>query len=454
MKRRLLSILLLCSMVLTTLPATAFAEEGQDAPVAETPVCSCETACTEEGMNADCPVCGAEGAALEACQKYVPAAEAAEAEPEPEQQPEEEPEQPEGQPEKEPEPTAQALAPAVQNAEGAGTPVTYAAAGEVSTEQALIEALGNDSISTIKLVQDVKLTKTLTIQRGVTDSNVTLDLNGKVLNLNGNQIHLKRYKLTLIDSNPNVEHKFKEDATGLWGLDESGGDKIVRGGVITGGKATNGGGVRVAVNFGEFIMKGGNIVGCTAGKGGGVYVETASRAETKFTMEGGSIVGCTASKEGGGVCGAKDFIMTGGSIKSCKVTSSANSTFGGGVCAKGTFTMTGGEITDCRVAVGSADCTAMGGGVRVDGTFNMGGTAKITSCISGSDLGNGVYISGTMTMAGGEISNCNDSMHDNGVYITGCLDAKGGKIKDKVFSSGGTIQNTGTSSGTVFEASV
>ena len=84
MKRRLLSILLLCSMVLTTLPATAFAEEGQDAPVAETPVCSCETACTEEGMNADCPICGAEGAALGACQKYVPAAEAAEAEPEPE----------------------------------------------------------------------------------------------------------------------------------------------------------------------------------------------------------------------------------------------------------------------------------------------------------------------------------------------------------------------------------
>ena len=59
------------------------------------------------------PICGAEGAAPEACGKYVSPAEAAEAEPEPEQQPEEEPEQPEGQPEKEPEPPAQALAPAV-----------------------------------------------------------------------------------------------------------------------------------------------------------------------------------------------------------------------------------------------------------------------------------------------------------------------------------------------------
>ena len=417
MKRRLLSILLLCSMVLTTLPATAFAEEGQEAPIAETPVCSCETACTEEGMNADCPVCGAEGAAPEACEKYVPATEAAEDEPEPE------PEQPEGQPEKEPEPPVQAPAPAVQSAEGAGMPVTYAAAGEVSTEDELKTALGDSSVDTIKLTQDVKLTKTLIIQRDVIDSNVTLDLNGKVLNLNGNQIHLKRYKLTLIDSAPNAEHKFREDATGLWVLD-NGGDKTVRGGVITGGKATNGGGVRVAVNFGEFIMKGGNIVGCTA------------------------------SKDGGGVCVAKDFIMTGGSIKSCKVTSSANSTFGGGVCVRGTFTMTGGEITGCRAAVGDTKKSAYGGGVHVDGTFNMGGTAKITSCISGSDFGNGVYISGTMTMDGGEISNCNDEWHIWGVYITGCLDAKGGKIKNKVFSSGGTIQNSGTSGGTVFEASV
>lgn len=444
MKRRLLSILLLCSMVLTTLPATAFAEEGQEAPIQETPVCSCETACTEEGMNADCPVCGAEGAAPEACEKYVPATEAAEDEPEPEPE-----QQPEGQPEKEPEPPVQAPAPAVQSAEGAGMPVTYADVTTVSTEQELINALKGDSATTtVKLTQDVTLTATLENTR-----DVKLDLNGKVLNLNGNQIRARRNTLTLIDSDSSAEHKFREDATGLWVLD-NGGDKTVCGGVITGGKATNGGGVRVAVNFGEFIMKGGNIVGCTAGKGGGVYVETASRAETKFTMEGGSIVGCTASKDGGGVCVAKDFIMTGGSIKSCKVTSSANSTFGGGVCVRGTFTMTGGEITGCRVAVGSADCTAMGGGVHVDGTFNMGGTAKITSCISGSDFGNGVYISGTMTMDGGEISNCNDEWHIWGVYITGCLDAKGGKIKNKVFSSGGTIQNSGTSGGTVFEASV
>lgn len=435
MKRRLLSILLLCSMVLTTLPATAFAEEAQDA---DAPVCSCETACTEESVNADCPVCGAEGASLEACQKDVPAAEAAEDEPEPEQQPE-------GQPEEEPEPTVQAPAPAVQNAEGAGMPVTYAAVKEVTTEQELKDALGDSSVDTIKLTKDVTLTAKLENTR-----DVKLDLNGKVLNLNGNQIRARRNTLTLIDSDSSAEHKFREDASGLWVLD-NGGDKKVRGGVITGGN-----GVRVTKNYGRFTMAGGNIVGCTAEKGGGVYVETGSGdVQTNFTMkDGSSIVGCTASKEGGGVYVEREFTMTGGSIKSCKVTNSNEDTFGGGVSVWGTFTMTGGEITGCRATVGDTKKSAYGGGVHVDGTFNMGGTAKITSCISGSDFGNGVYISGTMTMDGGEIVNCNDEWHIWGVYITGCLDAKGGKIKNKVFSSGGTIKNSGTSGGTVFEASV
>ena len=67
MKKRLLSILLMCCMVLTLLPTTAFAEESTETP----PVCTCETACTVESMNADCPVCGADGALPENCGKYA-----------------------------------------------------------------------------------------------------------------------------------------------------------------------------------------------------------------------------------------------------------------------------------------------------------------------------------------------------------------------------------------------
>lgn len=61
--KRLLAILLLCSMVLTLLPGVGFAE-GE---------CSCESACTAEVKDPDCPVCSAEGATPEACGKSVPA---------------------------------------------------------------------------------------------------------------------------------------------------------------------------------------------------------------------------------------------------------------------------------------------------------------------------------------------------------------------------------------------
>ena len=67
MKKRLLSILLLCCMVLTLLPTAAFAEGSTE----ELPVCTCETACMAESMNDDCSVCGAEGASAENCAKYA-----------------------------------------------------------------------------------------------------------------------------------------------------------------------------------------------------------------------------------------------------------------------------------------------------------------------------------------------------------------------------------------------
>ena len=79
MKKRLISILLALCMVLCLVPITAFAEDSTE----ETPVCTCEMACTEETMNAECPVCGAEGALAENCGKYVePAAEGEESQPE------------------------------------------------------------------------------------------------------------------------------------------------------------------------------------------------------------------------------------------------------------------------------------------------------------------------------------------------------------------------------------
>ena len=76
MKKRFLSILLTLCMVLSLVPMTVFAEANDEAEViseendGDTPVCICERACTAESTNADCPVCGAEGAVAESCGKY------------------------------------------------------------------------------------------------------------------------------------------------------------------------------------------------------------------------------------------------------------------------------------------------------------------------------------------------------------------------------------------------
>ena len=68
MKKRIFSTLLALCMLLCLMPTAAFAEESTETP----PVCSCETPCTAESMNTECPVCGAENAIPQNCGQYIP----------------------------------------------------------------------------------------------------------------------------------------------------------------------------------------------------------------------------------------------------------------------------------------------------------------------------------------------------------------------------------------------
>ena len=68
MKKRIFSTLLALCMLLCLMPTAAFAEGSTETP----PACSCETACTVENMNKDCPVCGAENAIPQNCGQYIP----------------------------------------------------------------------------------------------------------------------------------------------------------------------------------------------------------------------------------------------------------------------------------------------------------------------------------------------------------------------------------------------
>ena len=178
-------------------------------------------------------------------------------------------------------------------------PTTAFAEGEtnrkVETEQELVDALADSSADIITLKNDIAIGTTLTVLR-----KVTLDLNGYVLKMtgSGSVIILDNKSgitgdLTLIDSNPTAEHKFKVNGAEPWVLDDSG-TETVYGGIITGGTGSRiffsngveGGGV--IIGSGALTMNGGNIVGCIANEGGGLFLSDGS-----FTMNAGSIVGCS-----------------------------------------------------------------------------------------------------------------------------------------------------------------
>lgn len=68
MRKRMFSILLSLCMLFSLAPASVFAQDELE----ETDECICETECSEESINNDCPVCSKEGANLEDCRMYVP----------------------------------------------------------------------------------------------------------------------------------------------------------------------------------------------------------------------------------------------------------------------------------------------------------------------------------------------------------------------------------------------
>ena len=380
MKKRLFSILLALCMVLCLVPTTAFAAGETEEP----PVCTCETACTAEAMNADCPICGVEGTLPENCAKCA-----------------------------QPETALTALIGGNETAK------------EVSNESELTAAIADSTVGTVKLAGDISISSSLTVNR-----TVTLDLNGHVLKYEsankGSVIVVENGgQLTIEDSNTsNLSHKFNPNGK-LWVLDEANGKETVTGGVITGGTGypftlssgtvNCGGGVYIAPG-GQLTMTGGNIIGCSAEFGGGVCIYPRQNGEQiQFSMSGGSIIGCVASDIGGGVGAYGTFKMSGPAvIRSCAVESADNFVLGGGVFVDGSFEMSGeATIKGCQAISDFAN----GGGVFVNSSrsFVMSNEAKIENCqaISNSSRGRGegggVYLANNtkFTLSGSAvIQNC------------------------------------------------
>ena len=287
-------------------------------------------------------------------------------------------------------------------------PTTAFAEGEtnrkVETEQELVDALADSSADIITLKNDIAIGTTLTVLR-----KVSLDLNGYVLKMtgSGSVIILDNKSgitgdLTLIDSNPTAEHKFKVNGAEPWVLDNSG-TETVYGGIITGGTGSRiffsngveGGGV--IIGSGALTMNGGNIVGCIANEGGGLFLSDGS-----FTMNAGSIVGCSTPNR----------LTTG-------------EAFHGGIYAfgpmanrdtTGVITLTGGLIkNNGRYAINAAyHTTIYANGGEVYGGVYLNQSSKIT-CLAED---NGITAFKGKTVIGGA-SGVNASHVDWGLFYGG-----------------------------------
>lgn len=299
-------------------------------------------------------------------------------------------------------------------------PTTAFAEGEtnrkVETEQELVDALADSSVDIITLKNDIAIGTTLTVLR-----KVTLDLNGYVLKMtgSGSVIILDNKSgitgdLTLIDSNPTAEHKFKVNGAEPWVLDNSG-TEIVYGGIITGGTGSRiffsngveGGGV--IIGSGALTMNGGNIVGCIANDGGGLFLSDGS-----FTMNAGSIVGCSTPNR----------LTTGeayhGGIYAFGPMAKGDTT--------GVITLTGGLIkNNGRYAINAVyKTTIYANGGEVYGEVHLSQACKIT-CLAED---NGITaFKGKTVISGASVVNANHvdwGLFYGGLYIYG--NTTGGSI--------------------------
>ncbi|OKZ81967.1 MAG: hypothetical protein BHV98_02110 [Clostridium sp. CAG:217_53_7] len=260
-------------------------------------------------------------------------------------------------------------------------PTTAFAEGEtnrkVETEQELVDALADSSVDIITLKNDIAIGTSLSVSGSV----IILDNKSGITG-----------DLTLIDSNPTAEHKFKVNGAEPWVLDDSG-TETVYGGIITGGTGSRiffsngveGGGV--IIGSGALTMNGGNIVGCIANEGGGLFLSDGS-----FTMNAGSIVGCSTP----------DRLTTG-------------EAFHGGIYAfgpmanrdtTGVITLTGGLIkNNGRYAINAAyHTTIYANGGEVYGGVYLNQSSKIT-CLAED---NGITaFKGKTVISGASVVNAN-----------------------------------------------
>ena len=477
MKKRWLSILLVCGMLLTTLPSAVFAEGEEGAE------CVCTTACTAEVRNADCPTCGAEDAALEDCAKY-------EARQENEPNDTQEPADPQEKAQEESkatEPAEEPTAPAKSQvavqaaANNKAAAVQAAANNKAAAVQAAhthcfcggsISAGGHTSHSNVTYTawngsSDILYTNntayvyltgnaTLSGHLTVEGKTLYLCLNGKTLASNGTaKIQVKNGgRLVLCDCQGGGT--FKGATKNVWGgacvyLYTSTFDMF--GGKLTGGKVTKGGGGgAIALDDQQcvFNMYGGEISGNDGRNYGGAIfrkfnANVSNTTGGAFNMYGGTIKNNTALNGGAFASATGGTVnLAGGTISGNKATMDNKDAGGGAIYMRGCGTIT---ISGNAQLTGNSSSLDGGAILMGWGTITISGNAKLTNNTA-SRWGGAICQrtddnrQSTINMTGGEISGNKASKEGGAVHVVdkNCtFNLSGGKITGNTSVDGGAI---------------
>ena len=463
MKKRMLSMLLMLCMVISLLPGTAFAAEGDTAETPDQEQCAHLLGCGEEVHDVDCP--------LYADSEEIPTKEPAEGVIENEQSTsisepsgQETPEAEDGKPEPYAGNSAVFWNPTSGNDSNTGESKEQA----VKTLNKAKELLQEKRLALIYLTSVYAVTGNenwdlggATIQRYETggmmielvDSNASLTLSNVVLDgkragepdptLQGYEPIIKALNGgTVVLNNGTVLKNNESNLGGAGVYGRRGFSLTMNEGAVIQDNATHGmsfgGGVMIGDEGSSFTMNGGMITGNTGGRGGGVAIVAA-----QMTMNGGTISHNTTygaiynsiDGYGGGI-----YIADYQGITSVQGT---NVDFGP---AEASFTMTGGSITqNTGISYGGGIATFPQGEPQKDITININGGEISQNKVMHNGRGGGIAIffdASKLHMNNGVIKN-NEAFYGGGVYLyqagnQGNVEFSGGSISGNTTSYAGS----------------
>ena len=277
----------------------------------------------------------------------------------------------------------------------------------VCEEEADFVKVSDKGYTTLQLTKDITLSRTW-----VVDRDLTLDLNGHILQGDGGAYHLIKVTngatLTIIDSDPT-----RESTGGIRG-------GSIRNGVgapeYEGATTTFGG--ALYLENGKALLLGGTICQCTATLGSAVYVA----ADSCFVLDGGQITCCASAIYVGGTKTQKGrFELKSGSISNCDLAVNATDA---------SVHILGGRISGCGQW---SDAPWVGGAVYMNGGEFFFSDGVIENCFSGNRGAALALFDTTAVVTGGRITGCYLTMPFSG----GAIYQSGGSLT----ISGLTIEN-------------